>query len=123
MAIFAGLAVVLAAVGVYGVMAYSVARRTHEIGIRRALGAERQDVIKLVLRRTVWLAVFGISLGIAGAMALTRFLSSLLYGVTSRDPATFIVVSLVLAGVALLAGYIPARRVAKVDPLVALRYE
>jgi putative ABC transport system permease protein len=123
MAIFAGLALVLAAIGVYGVMAYSVSRRTHEIGIRRALGAERQDLIKLILGRTVWLVISGIGLGIAGALALTRLLSSLLYGVTSRDPATFIAVSLLLAGVAVIAGYIPARRASKVDPMVALRYE
>jgi putative ABC transport system permease protein len=123
LAIFAGMAVILAAVGVYGVMAYSVSRRRHEIGIRRALGAQQQDVMRLILGRGLSLVVFGMILGIAGALALTRFLSSLLYGVTSRDPATFIVVSLFLAGVALIAGYIPARRAAKVDPMVALRYE
>jgi putative ABC transport system permease protein len=123
MAILAGMAVVLAAVGVYGVMAYSVSRRTHEIGIRRALGAQRQDVMRLILGRGLSLVVVGIILGLAGALALTRFLSSFLYGVTSKDPATFIAVSLLLAGVALIASYIPARRTAKVDPMVALRYE
>ena len=121
--IFAAMAVMLAGVGVYGVMAYSVARRTHEIGIRMALGAQRQDVMRLVLRRGAWLAVFGISLGVAGALVLTRFLSSLLYNVKPADPATFFVVSLVLAGFAFLATYLPARRAAKVDPMVALRHE
>jgi putative ABC transport system permease protein len=120
---FAGLAVILAGVGVYGVMAYSVVRRTHEIGIRMALGAERRDVIGLVLRRGALLAAIGTLLGFAGALALTRFLSNLLYGVTVRDPLTFVGVSLILAAVALMASYIPARRATKVDPIVALRCE
>jgi putative ABC transport system permease protein len=123
MAIFAAMAVILAGVGVYGVMAYSVARRTHEIGIRRALGAQQQDVMRLVLRRGAALVLVGITLGLAGALALTRFLSNLLYGVTVRDPLTFVAVSLILVGVALMANYIPARRAAKVDPMVALRHE
>jgi putative ABC transport system permease protein len=123
MAIFAGTAVILAAVGVCGVMAYSVARRTHEIGIRAALGAQREDVIRLILRRAVSLAVFGIGLGIGGALALTRFLSRLLYGIEPRDPLTFIAVSVILTSVALIASYLPARRATKVDPMVALRYE
>jgi putative ABC transport system permease protein len=123
MAIFAGMAVILAGVGVYGVMAYSVTRRTHEIGIRMALGAQRQDVMKLVLRRGVLLVAFGIGLGVAGALALTRSLSSLLYGVKPTDPLTFIGVALVLISVALMASYIPARRATKVDPMTALRHE
>ena len=123
MAIFAGMAVILAGVGVYGVMAYSVTRRTHEIGIRMALGAQRQDVMGLVLRRGAALSLVGITLGLAGALALTRFLSSLLYGVTVRDPMTFVAVSLILTAVALMASYIPARRATKVDPMVALRHE
>ncbi len=123
MAIFAGLAVILAGVGVYGVMAYSVTRRTHEIGIRIALGAQQQDVMGLVLRRGATLSLVGITVGLAGALALTRFLSNLLFGVTVRDPMTFGAVSLVLTAVALMASYIPARRATKVDPMVALRHE
>jgi putative ABC transport system permease protein len=123
MVIFAGMAVILAAVGVYGVMAYSVARRTHEIGIRMALGAERQDIMRLVLRRGAALVVVGITLGLAVALALTRFLASLLYGVTVRDPVTFVAVSLMLAAVAHMASYIPARRATQIDPMVSLRHE
>jgi len=123
MAIFAGMAVILAAVGVYGVMAYSVSRRTHEIGIRIALGAQQRDVIKLILGRAISLAVFGISVGIAGALTLTRFLTSLLYAIKPRDPMTFVAVSVVLIGVALIASYIPARRAVTIDPMRALRHE
>ncbi|HEX5411054.1 MAG TPA: FtsX-like permease family protein, partial [Terriglobia bacterium] len=110
-------------VGLYGIMAYSVSRRTNEIGIRMALGAERRHVLRAVIGQGLRLALVGIVIGVAGALALTRFLASLLYGVKPTDPLTFIAVSLILIAVALLACYIPARRAARVDPMVALRHE
>ena len=120
---FAVVAMLLSMIGIYGVTAYYVTQRTHEIGIRMALGAQLRDVMKLVLKRGLTLALIGVAVGVAGALALTRLLSTLLFGVRAVDAATFATVSLGLIAVAILACYIPARRATKVDPLVALRYE
>jgi putative ABC transport system permease protein len=120
---FALLALVLAAIGIYGVISYSVARRTHEMGIRMALGAEPNDVLKLVVGQGMLLTVSGLAAGLAAALCLARLLRGLLYGVNPNDVTTFVLVGLALWGVALLACYIPARRATKVDPMVALRYE
>jgi putative ABC transport system permease protein len=121
--LFAALALILAAVGIYGTMAYGVNQRTHEFGIRTALGAQRRDVLRLVMREGAKIALFGIALGIAGALALTRLMASLLFEVKPTDPATFAGVAILLAVVALAACYIPAHRAMRVDPMISLRYE
>jgi putative ABC transport system permease protein len=121
--VFAGLALVLAAVGIYGVMSYSVAQRTREIGIRMALGAQRSDVLKMTVGQGLRLVFTGVAIGLAAAFVLTRVMSTLLFGVTPTDALTFFSVSIVLVSVAVLASYIPAVRATRVDPMFALRYE
>ena len=121
--LFAGLALLLAAVGIYGVMACAVTQRTQEIGIHKALGAQKRDVLKLVVGHGMRLALIPLLAGVAGALALTQLMANLLYQVKPADPMTFAVVCALLAGIVLLACWLPARRAAKVDPMTALRSE
>jgi len=121
--LFSVLALVLAAVGLYGVMAYWVARRTQEIGIRMTLGARRGDVLRLVVGRSLWVTLIGVGLGLGATLVLARLIISLLYHMKPTDPLTLAAVSAIVVAVTLLASYIPARRATKVDPMAALRYE
>ena len=123
MSVFAGLALLLASIGIYGVTSYVVSRQTHEIGVRLALGAERRHVLRMVLGKGVKLAFAGVTLGLCAAFGLTRLMGSLLFSVTAHDPLTFVVVAFLLMAVAIAACYMPARRAMLVDPMVSLRYE
>jgi len=121
--IFAALALTLSCVGIYGVLSYLAGQRTHEIGIRMALGAQRSDVLRLILGPGAKMALIGVAVGVVASLALTRLMDKLLFGVSAYDPLTFIAVACLLILVALAASYIPARRAMRVDPTVALRYE
>jgi putative ABC transport system permease protein len=123
LAVFAGVAALLAAIGIYGVMSYFVSQRTREIGIRVALGAGRGDVLRLVAKLGLKLALLGVAAGLALAFGLTRFIAAFLYGVKPTDPVTYSIVAVALVAVAMLASYVPARRALRVDPIIALRYQ
>lgn len=123
LSLFAGVAGILAAIGIYGVLAYAVVQRTQEIGIRMALGAQQKQVLELMLQKGLILAFTGIMLGLIGAAAGSRFLQGMLFGITPLDPATFVVVSVIFGLVAMCASYVPARRATKVNPIIALRTE
>src|SRR5262249_51044876 len=120
---FGLLALALSCIGLYGLMSYAVTRRTNEIGVRMALGAQSRDVLKMVMRETMLLAALGVGLGLGAAMAVARLISGLLFGLTATDPLTMTAATLVMIAVATLAGSLPARRAARVDPMVALRHE
>jgi ABC-type antimicrobial peptide transport system permease subunit len=121
--VFGGLALALAAVGLYGVLAYSVTQRSREVGIRMALGAARGDVLRLILGQGLWLAGIGLAIGLVVSIAVTRLMSALLFGVSPRDPATLLVVSILLVAVSLAASFLPAYRATKIDPILAIRHE
>jgi putative ABC transport system permease protein len=123
MAVFALIALALAGVGIYAVMSYAVSQRTHEIGIRMALGAQARDIFKLVITQGLALTLVGIVIGLAGAYAMTRAMAQILYGISTTDPITFVGISLLLGCVSMLACYVPTRRAISVDPMIALRYE
>jgi putative ABC transport system permease protein len=120
---FAAFALILAAIGIYGVLSFWVNQRTREMGIRLALGASQKNILRVVVREGIKLTVIGLAIGVPLAMGLTNLLPNVLYGVSRHDPATFVVIALLLMSVAVLACYIPARRAATVDPMIALRYE
>jgi len=121
--IFAGVALLLASVGIYGVMAYTFSRRTNEIGIRIAMGAQRRDILKIAIGEGLVIVTIGLAAGLLGSLVLTRFLQTMLFNVKPADPLTFLALSLLLAAVTMMAGFVPARRASRVDPMIALRHE